>query len=260
MAKRFIDTDLFDDSWFMELSLSAKVFWMYCITKCDHAGILELNIKLAQFQTGIKSMETVIKELGNRLVSVNEQYYFIPKYIEFQYPGFPNSKVRQQASAVEILKKFNLFDNSLQTVSKELINSYVNVTVTDNVIEPEKKVGKVSKKCLMKNSNVSVGMVAIAFAKTDDLKNADAKYYFNICLDWSDSKNEMRTDWVATVRSFARRDLKDGKLKISDFKQDGGSNLSIKKPVKDPEPESKSAMTREEWKNSDEYKQKFQKS
>lgn len=247
MAKRFIDTDLFDDSWFMELSLSAKVFWMYCITKCDHAGILELNIRLAQFQTGIKSIETVIKELDNRLVSVNDKYYFIPKYIEFQYPGFPNSKVRQQASAVEILKRFNLFDETLQTVSKELINSYVNVNVTDNVNEPGKKVGKVSKKCLMKNSNVTLPMVVEAFQKTDDLKNADAKYYFNICFDWSDSKDEMRTDWVATVRGFARRDLKDGKLKLSAFRQDGGSNLSIKEPKVEPVV-SDTAMTYKDFK------------
>ena len=259
MAKRFIDTDLFDDSWFMELSLSAKVFWVYCITKCDHAGILELNERLAQFQTGIKSIETVIKELGNRLVSVNDKYFFIPKYIEFQYPGFPNSKVRQQASAVEILKRFNLFDDNLQTVSKELTNSYVNVTDNVNVNVPEKKAVGVSKNCLMKNSGITIEQVKEAFSKADDIKNADAMYYFNTAMDWSNSKGEMRKDWIAAVRNFPRKDLKDGKMKISVHQQSGGTNLSIKDPVPEVEAESKTAMTREQWHNSDEYKQKNKK-
>lgn len=131
MSKRFIDTGIFDDPWFMDLSLSGKVLWLFCITKCNHAGILEMNERLCQFQTGIKSIDTVIKELSNRLIRVSEHYYFIPKYIEFQYPNFPQSKVRQQESAIKILKEFKLFDEKTQTLSKELIDSYVNVH--DNV-------------------------------------------------------------------------------------------------------------------------------
>lgn len=126
MAKRFIDTGLFDDSWFMDLSSEGKILWIYCITKCDHAGILLINKKLAQVQTGITSLETVIKELDNHLLRLNELLFFIPKFVEYQYPGFPNSKVRQQQSAVNILSKYGLIKNNKLTVSKELPNSYGN--------------------------------------------------------------------------------------------------------------------------------------
>jgi len=59
---------------------------------------------------------------------------------------------------------------------------------------------------------------------------ADPAYYFNSALDWSDSGGNMRTDWVATIRSFARRDTRDGKMKVkhktrAEIKQD---NKSIK--------------------------------
>ena len=108
MSKRFIDTGLFDDDWFMDLSKDAKLLWIYFITKCNHAGILKLNKKLCQVQTDIRDIDTVIKQLGNRLVTVSKHLYFIPKYIDFQYPGFPNSKVRQQQSAVDILDKYGL--------------------------------------------------------------------------------------------------------------------------------------------------------
>ena len=107
MAKRFIDTGLFDDSWFMDLSKDAKLLWIYLITKCNHAGIIEFNSKLWQFQTGIKSIDTVIKQLSNRLVSVKEQYFFIPKFLYYQYPNFPNSNVKAQKSAINILKSFS---------------------------------------------------------------------------------------------------------------------------------------------------------
>lgn len=133
MSKRFIDTNLFDDPWFMELSIKGKLLWIYFITKCDHAGILELNVKLAKFQTEIKDIETVIKELSDRLITVKENLYFIPKYIEFQYPNFPNSTVRQQESAIKILTKLGLYDESNLTVSQVLSNTSVNDSVNDTV-------------------------------------------------------------------------------------------------------------------------------
>lgn len=144
MAKRFIDTGLFDDEWFMNLCPEAKILWLYFITKCDHAGILKLNQTLAKVQTGIKDLNKVIEQLGNRLVTVSESVFFVPKFLEFQYPDFPKSKVRQQASAIEILQKYNLIDNegnikyqsnSMLRVSKELTNSYDNEHDNDTGIE-----------------------------------------------------------------------------------------------------------------------------
>jgi len=129
MAKRFIDTGIFDDDWFMNLSIEAKLLWLYFITKCDHAGILKLNEKLCKVQTDINSLDTVIEQLGNRLVTVSEHLYFIPKFIEYQYPGFPNSNVKTQQSVLNILDKYNLLDdNKLNikklTVTQLLPNSY----------------------------------------------------------------------------------------------------------------------------------------
>jgi len=145
MAKRFISTEIFSDEWFMELNPSAKLLYIYLFVNCDHAGIIKLNMKLAEFQTKIKSMETVIKDLGNRLYRVDENIYFLTRFIPFQYPNFPNSKVQQQKGVLDILKKYNFINidnqeieqlpNSFKTVLKELINSYDN----DNGNEDELK-------------------------------------------------------------------------------------------------------------------------
>ncbi len=145
MSKRFIDTGLFDDEWFMNLSQDGKILWIYFITRCDHAGIMKLNTKLCRAQTDIMSIDTVIKELGNHLVTVSEHLFFIPIFIQYQYPDFPNSKGRQQQSAVEILTKYKLLDKGIITVSKELAGSGLidnkelsNTYDNDNSIDQEK--------------------------------------------------------------------------------------------------------------------------
>lgn len=154
MSKRFIDTGLFDDDWFMELSKDAKLLWVYVITKCNHAGIIKLNEKLCKVQTDIKDLNSIIKQLDNHLLTISEHLYFIPKFIEFQYPGFPNSKVRQQISAVDILVKYGLFDKENLTLIKELDNTYVNdndngndtVIVNGNVKEEQKQIFDIFRK------------------------------------------------------------------------------------------------------------------
>lgn len=143
MAKRFIDTKMFEDEWICSLSKDAKLFFIYYITTCDHAGILKLNRKLCEFQTGLKNLDLIINELGESLINVKDGVYFMPRFIKFQYPNFPKSTVKQQDSALKILIFYNLIDektNSYLTLSKDLPNSYLTLTeelpnsyVNDNV-------------------------------------------------------------------------------------------------------------------------------
>ncbi len=135
MAKRFFDTNVFSDEWVSDLSKDGKLFFLYYIATCDYAGVLKFNKKLCEFQTGLQNTETLIEELGDSLLRAGqESVYFMPRFIKFQYPGFPNSKVVQQDSAVKILKKHGFWDeknNTYLRVGQESVNSHVNVS--DNV-------------------------------------------------------------------------------------------------------------------------------
>lgn len=128
MAKRFIDTGLFNDVWFMELPIENKILFIYIITNCNHAGIIKFNWKLAELQTGIKDLAntyiTLIKGFDNRLIELKNGYYWLPKFIEHQYPGFPNSRVRAQASAIEILLSFGISSYKNLTLTKPLLKGY----------------------------------------------------------------------------------------------------------------------------------------
>lgn len=87
MAKRFITTSIFEDAWFMDLPAKYKLFWIFLVTNCDHTGIWQVNYKLARFYVGEDlepgECERVFRE---RIVKINDgKYWFIPKFIEFQY-------------------------------------------------------------------------------------------------------------------------------------------------------------------------------
>lgn len=141
MAKRFIDTGLFDDPWFMDLTKDGKILWIYVITRCNHAGIIEINRRMILFQTGIENIDDIILELGDRMVrifgkeneqlgnsmsTVSKQLYFIPKFIKYQYPEFPNSKSKAQESTIKILKKYGEELKGWVTLPEELPNPYSN--------------------------------------------------------------------------------------------------------------------------------------
>ena len=127
MAKRFIDTGFFSDSWVLDLTKEEKLFVVYLYTNCDHAGIIDLNLRLAEFQTGIeelvKNYPTLSKQFNGRLVHLYDNYHFLPKFIKYQYPKGLSYNVKAQKSVIERLQAFNLFDKKNQTVKKDLSNS-----------------------------------------------------------------------------------------------------------------------------------------
>lgn len=146
MAKRFIDTELFNDDWFSELSKDGKLLFIYFITNCDHAGFYKLNKRLLLFQTNIDNLDETLKELSSCYIIVKENTFWIPKFIKFQYPGFPKSKVNQQNGALKLLFQNNLSDeviinNLTLSISFEdlgrLRKSYGNGNGIDNGIEDD---------------------------------------------------------------------------------------------------------------------------
>lgn len=135
MARRYIDTGLFDDPWYMDLSKDAKILFTYYITKCTHAGLLELNEKLCKVQTGVTDIRGALEGLQSRLIEVREGLFFMPKFLFFQYPKFPQSKVFQQRAALEELTKLGLFKEGKliqkEGLSSPFVDVYVNVDVKE---------------------------------------------------------------------------------------------------------------------------------
>ena len=142
MAKRFIDTKLFDDTWFVDLKPNDKLFFVYLLTNCDHAGIIDLSLRIAEFKTGIKglanSLVTVGEQFSKRLIHIRDNYYFMPKFVKFQYPKGLNPKVIAQKSVISRLKEFDLLEEDNRTVKQQLAKSCPTLIDTDIDIDTNK--------------------------------------------------------------------------------------------------------------------------
>lgn len=128
MAKRFIDTGFLDQKWIRKLSPDRKIFLIYLMLKCDNGGIIDLDYEDASFWIG-KSINSVDFLPNGYLIPLEgSDKFFMPKFIEWQYPNFPHSKVHQQMQAKEILIHNGLFDIDNQCI--KLPESYLNITQT----------------------------------------------------------------------------------------------------------------------------------
>ena len=107
MPKRFTDTLKWQDEWFMELPWIYKLFYLYILDNCDHAGIWKVNFKLASFHIGHSiDQDSSIKFFEGRILEFKPGYWFILKFIDFQYGGIKNDAVGKSIS--KILKINNL--------------------------------------------------------------------------------------------------------------------------------------------------------
>lgn len=113
MAKRFTDTDKWKKPFIRKLPTKYKVLWFYIIDECDHAGIWQVDLEVAEIRTGEKFNEDEAKEIfeGKIIVFDNSEKWFIPSFIEFQY-GELNSENRAHNSVINILSKYNLLDSN----------------------------------------------------------------------------------------------------------------------------------------------------
>ena len=113
MSKRFTDTKKWDDPWFAELPSKYKLFWLYLLDECDHAGVWKVNFRKAQFMIG-ESLEQaeVFRYLSDRIKKIDETYWLVLKFIDFQYGVLKNDNV--SISVCKILDKHGLteFANS----------------------------------------------------------------------------------------------------------------------------------------------------
>lgn len=103
MANRFTATEKWTDPWFCGLSEKDKLFWIYIVDNCDHAGIWQVNWPLVKFH--IKDYVFNEGVFNGRIVKLKDHKWFIPKFIEFQYKTGLNPDNRAHASVLSILKK-----------------------------------------------------------------------------------------------------------------------------------------------------------
>jgi hypothetical protein len=109
MSKRYINTDRWKNRNFLQLSVYAKIFYIYVWDNCDHAGIWDINFDLAEYQLNYKFNRSEIEtELFEMIVIVGKKSkWFIPGFIEVNYNNTLKPNVKCQKSVLEILNTYS---------------------------------------------------------------------------------------------------------------------------------------------------------
>lgn len=144
MAKRFIDTSIFRKDFIRGLDAPYKLLFLYLINECDHAGLWDVEIEVAEVRLGVKIGGDPIAKFCGKVIPVDGgKKWFIPSFISFQY-GQLNPENRAHGSAISLLKKFNLLTDQYEI--KPLTSPLQGAMDMDKEMDKEMDMVKVKEK------------------------------------------------------------------------------------------------------------------
>jgi len=150
MAKRFTDTEKWKKPFIRGLQGAYKLLWLYICDDCDHAGIWQVDMEVAAIRIGEKiDIKEAIKSFDEKIIIIDKgNKWFIPSFLEFQYPSGLNSDNRAHNSVIILLEKYNLRISN----NKPLISPSEGSMDMDMVKDMDKDMVKAEKKVKFKEN------------------------------------------------------------------------------------------------------------
>lgn len=119
MAKRFTDSEKWEDVWYCNLPMKYKMFWIYVLDKCDNAGFWTPNWAVTKAYVGEDFEQTEVKRfVGNKAIILDSGKWFIPSFIKFQYPRGLKHTSAPQKSVIDKLLKYNQLEYVFKSFPK----------------------------------------------------------------------------------------------------------------------------------------------
>jgi hypothetical protein len=145
MAKRFTDTEKWKKPFIRGLQGAYKLLWLYICDDCDHAGIWQVDMEVAAIRIGEKiDIKEAIKSFDEKIIIIDKgNKWFIPSFLEFQYPSGLNSDNRAHNSVIILLEKYNLRiskDKPLISPSEGSMDMDMVKDMDKDMVKAEKKV------------------------------------------------------------------------------------------------------------------------
>ena len=114
MAKRFTDTDIWDQDWFIDLPNKYKLLWNYIKDKCDNVGIWRPNTSVLQKIVGepinLKEFLQFVNIEKERLKMLPSGRWWLKDFFIFQYGDkfSPTSQVHKGALKILVQNGIHL--------------------------------------------------------------------------------------------------------------------------------------------------------
>lgn len=142
MPKRFTDTEKWRDEWWGSLDNDYRMIWLYLVDSCSIAGIWKKDFRGLNFNCNTKITEEDFMKVFKSRVMDRAHFYFMPKFLTFQYPKGLNSNKPAIISVVKELRQYSL----LQTVNQLFGNDYLIVKDKDKDTDKDKDKDKDKRK------------------------------------------------------------------------------------------------------------------
>lgn len=127
MAKRFIDTGYFKSPFVRGLEAPLKLLYSFIICDCSPAGIWTVDLEVAALYCGTKitqeQAEKVFIKTG-KAIDLKNGKWFLPGFIEHQYPQGLSEKNPAQKNLISELKNYDLIDEDLKLKPTDLIQGH----------------------------------------------------------------------------------------------------------------------------------------
>jgi hypothetical protein len=118
MAKRFSDTKIWDEDWFLDMPNEYKLFWFYMLAQCDHAGLFKVNVRSFSGLLGVSVTPSKVIEYFNtgkdRVRIVNQSLWLIEDFFAFQYGQTFNPNNKMHDSIEMLYLKANIKITSIR--------------------------------------------------------------------------------------------------------------------------------------------------
>ena len=213
MAKRFTDTEKWKKPFIRNLSAPYKLLWLYICDDCDHAGIWQVDIDVARIRIGEDINEQdAVKFFGDKIVRIDKgNKWYIPSFIDFQYPSGLNPDNKAHGGIIKILQKYNIIDGEFKPLISPLygamdMDKEMDIN-KDKVMVKKKVVENLNSKC-----NFEEALEYISIRLGTEQGKTEAQKFFNYYESngWKVGKNPMKNwkaaanNWITNSNTYAK--------------------------------------------------------
>lgn len=206
MAKRFTDTGKWNKPFIRSMKAPYKLLWLYILDECDHAGVWQVDLDVAQIKIGEKlNLETALSSFSEKVYPFDGGgKWFIPDFIEFQY-GELNPDNRAHKSVLNILSKYNLLNIQIKPLASPLHGAMDMDKDKDKDKESEKS-SIISSKNFTAPSQTQVAEYITKYSSEKKITSDPDAFAQKFVLHyqqkgWMVGKVKMK-DWQAGVRNW----------------------------------------------------------
>lgn len=213
MAKRFIDTELWDKEKFNQASLKLKTLTLFIFCKCDCIGIFKMSPTIINAYIGTKITTKDILSIPMDIVPLEDGSFWLPKFCDFQY-GELSENCKPHKKYIKMLS-----EKGLPTcLSKGYSKGYAKGmdTLQEKEEEKEKETEKEEDK-REDRLQIPPEREDVAAYIEENKYDIDPEVFMDFYASkaWKIGKNKM-VDWKAAVRTWSRNSRGCGRAKLKD--------------------------------------------